>query len=200
MQFDGCGNHCGNIYLTFLPSTRFIYNYNFRPKQVSCEHIMEKICKILGIERKLSTVYHTERMNQTVETFLRIYIDFDQRNWVKLLFITDFVINNKDAVSTGINFFLHGYHAKILKTDEKLHEVGNEIGNFIQKADGIFTKLKQANDWVQTVMVAAQQKQQKYVDRFKIQTTIYKIKFKIQLTLKNITAAIKNKEIRRKTG
>ena len=26
----------------------------------------------------------TERMNQTVETFLRIYIDFDQRNWVKL--------------------------------------------------------------------------------------------------------------------
>ena len=27
--------------------------------------------------------------------FLRIYIDFDQRNWVKLFFITEFVINKK---------------------------------------------------------------------------------------------------------
>ena len=48
--------------------------------------LWEKKCKILGIESKFSTIYHSqidgaaERMNQTVETFLRIYIDFDQRN------------------------------------------------------------------------------------------------------------------------
>ena len=47
-------------------------------------------------------------MNQTVETFLRIYIDFDQRNWVQIWFITEFVINNKNAVSTGVNFFFSG--------------------------------------------------------------------------------------------
>ena len=69
-------------------------------------------------------------MNQTVETFLRIYIDFDQRNWVKFLFITEFVINNKNAVSTRVNLFFHGYHPKILETDEKLYA---ENGNFIQK-------------------------------------------------------------------
>ena len=84
-------------------------------------------------------------MNQTVETFLRIYIDFDQRNWVKHLFITEFVINNKDAVSTGINVFFNGYHAKILKTDEKLHTI-DKIKIFIQKTDNLFTKLKQIND------------------------------------------------------
>ena len=73
--------------------------------------LWKRICKILGIERRLSTAYHpqtdgaTERMNQTVKTFLRTYIDFDQRNWVKLLFIIEFVINNKNAVSTGVNFF-----------------------------------------------------------------------------------------------
>ena len=44
-------------------------------------------------------------MNQTVETFLRIYIGFDQRNWVKFLVLTDFVTNNKNAVSTGVSFF-----------------------------------------------------------------------------------------------
>ena len=43
-------------------------------------------CKVFGIERKFSTIYHlkfsgaTERMNQTVQIFLRIYIDFFQRN------------------------------------------------------------------------------------------------------------------------
>ena len=48
--------------------------------------LWKKICKILDIERELSTAYHpqidgaTERMNQTVETFLRFYINFDQRN------------------------------------------------------------------------------------------------------------------------
>ena len=81
------------------------------PKPVICEHLWKKICKILGIQRKYSTIYHpqidgaTKRINQTMETFLRIHIYFDQPNWVKFLFITEFVINNKKAVSTGINFF-----------------------------------------------------------------------------------------------
>ena len=44
-------------------------------------------------------------MNQIMETFLRIYIDFDERNWVKLLFIIEFLINNENAVSKGISFF-----------------------------------------------------------------------------------------------
>ena len=67
-----------------------------------------------------------------METFLRIYIDFDQRNWVNFLFITNFVINNKNKALTAVNilYFFHGYQPKILKTDEKLH-TGN--GNFIQK-------------------------------------------------------------------
>ena len=82
-------------------------------------------------------------MNQTVEFFLRIYIDFDQRNWFKFLFMTEFAINNKTAVSTGVNpFFFHGYHVKNLEIDEKLHAVGNEKKNHIEKTDNIFTKLK----------------------------------------------------------
>ena len=74
--------------------------------------LWKRICKIFGIERKFSTVYNpqtdgtTEKLYQTVEKFLRIYINFDQRNWVKFLFITGFVINNKVAASTGISFLV----------------------------------------------------------------------------------------------
>ena len=68
-------------------------------------------------------------MNQTVETILRIYIDFDQRNWVRFLFIIEFVIKNKNAASTRVNpFFLSpGYHVKILETDEKLRAGNNSF-------------------------------------------------------------------------
>ena len=165
--------------------------------------LWKRICKILGIERRLSTAYHpqtdgaTERMNQTVETFLRTYIDFDQRNWVKLLPITEFAINNKDAASTGVSsfFFSHGYHAKILETDEELYAVGNEVRTPIQKADKIFTKLKQASDWAQTAMAVGQQEQQEYADRFRAQAPRYKIKNKVWLSLENITTTTENKKL-----
>ena len=45
----------------------------------------------LGIKHKLSTAYHpqtdgqTERMNQTLEQYLRCYVNYEQNNWVKLL-------------------------------------------------------------------------------------------------------------------
>ena len=75
-----------------------------------------------------------------------------------------------------------------------MHATGNEIKNPIKKADKIFTELKQASDWVQTVMAVAQQKQQKYVDKMIIRTPKYKIKNKVWLTLKNITTATENQK------
>ena len=158
--------------------------------------LWKRICKIFGIERRLSTVYHlqtdgaTERMNQTVETFLRIYIDFDQRNWVKLLPITNSLSLIKIQLQRELTlFFSHGYHPKILEIDEKLRTSND---NFIQKVDEIITKLKQANDWVQTIMAVAQQKQQGYADKSRAQTPKYKIKDKIWLALKNITTAVRD--------
>ena len=155
--------------------------------------LWKKICKIFSIERRFSIIYHSQidkttgRMNQTVEIFLRIYIDFDQRNWGKLLFTTKFVINNKNAVSTGVNFYFIFYFifyfSRISRenftTDKKLHAAENKIKNFIQKTDNIFTELKQTNDLVQTAMAVAQQNQQKYIDKFNIQTPKYEIKYKI---------------------
>ena len=75
-----------------------------------------------------------------------------------------------------------------------MHTAGNEIKNLIQKADNIFTKLKQTNDSVQTAIIVAQKKQQEYADKFRIQTPKYKIKDKVWLTLKNVTTAIENKK------
>ncbi|HEX4372954.1 MAG TPA: hypothetical protein VHZ50_06595 [Puia sp.] len=51
------------------------------------------IVKELGMKHKQSTAYHpqtngqTERTNQTLEQYLRFYLNYDQDNWVKLLLI-----------------------------------------------------------------------------------------------------------------
>ena len=51
--------------------------------------LMKKLNKMLGIETKLSMAYHpetdgqTERMNQELEQYLRMYVNYRQNNWAK---------------------------------------------------------------------------------------------------------------------
>jgi hypothetical protein len=74
-----------------------------------------ELCKLLQIARKLSTAYHpetdgqTERMNQTLEQYLRIYTDEEQQNWVKLLPQAEFVYNNTKQDTIGISPFMALY-------------------------------------------------------------------------------------------
>ena len=85
------------------------------------------LCKLLKIERRLSTAYHpetdgaTERRNQEVETFLRTFVTHYQQDWDQLLPMAQISLDNKPAASTGISpFFLtHGYHAVDIQLDEQ---------------------------------------------------------------------------------
>ena len=51
--------------------------------------LTKKLNKMLGIETKLSTVYHlkidgqTERTNQELEQYLRMYVNHRQNNWAE---------------------------------------------------------------------------------------------------------------------
>lgn len=54
----------------------------------------------------------TERTNQTLEQYLRIYCNYQQNNWSKLLPLAEFAYNNAPSATTGISpFFANkGYH------------------------------------------------------------------------------------------
>ena len=70
----------------------------------------------IGTKKKLSTAYHpqtdgqTERVNQTMETYLRIYCNQQQDNWVSLLPMAQIAYNNKLSEATGYSPFFanHG--------------------------------------------------------------------------------------------
>jgi hypothetical protein len=75
------------------------------------------LCDIKG---NRSTAFHpesdgqTERVNQTLEQYLRIYCDHHQDDWSQLLPLAEFVYNNAKSASTGMSPFYanHGYHPR----------------------------------------------------------------------------------------
>jgi len=56
--------------------------------------------ELLGIRPRMSTAFHpqtdgqTERLNQTIEAYLRAFVAKEQNNWVALLPMAEFVYNN----------------------------------------------------------------------------------------------------------
>ena len=71
-----------------------------RGVQYSAE-LFQEWCKILGIESTMLTAYHPqtdgqmERVNQTLEQYLRCYVDYNLSNWLDLLPSTEFAYNNQ---------------------------------------------------------------------------------------------------------
>ena len=63
---------------------------------------------MLGIETKLSMVFHpqtdgqTERMNQELEQYLRMFINHRQEQWPEWLGMAEFVYNNKVHTGTKV--------------------------------------------------------------------------------------------------
>lgn len=59
-----------------------------------------RLCKLAGIEQRLSTAYHpqtdgaTERMNQEVQGYLRAYVSYTQHDWSDCLAAAQLAINN----------------------------------------------------------------------------------------------------------
>ena len=64
-------------------------------------------CYYLVVKRRVSTAFHpqtdgqTERMNQTLECYLRCYINYQQDDWVKYLPSAEFAYNQSVNATTG---------------------------------------------------------------------------------------------------
>lgn len=69
-------------------------------------NFMRELNTLLGIRTSPSTAYHpqtdgqTERLNQEIEQFLRIFVNHRQDNWVEWLPLAEFAYNNRIHSST----------------------------------------------------------------------------------------------------
>src|SRR3979490_1180756 len=77
--------------------------------------------KALDMKLHFTSGYHpegdgqTERMNQTLVQYLRVYCNYQQDNWSDLTPLAEFAYNNAPNATTGISpFFTNkGYHLNI---------------------------------------------------------------------------------------
>jgi len=66
------------------------------------------LCQLLGIKSNLSTAYHpetdgkTECVNQILEQYLQVYVNYQQDDWVNLLPLAEFAYNNTSHSATMV--------------------------------------------------------------------------------------------------
>src|SRR5438552_16891723 len=85
---------------------------------------MPAFCDKLGAKTKLLTAYHpqtdgqTERTNQSLEQYLRIYCNYQQDDWVAWLPLAEFHLNNIMQERTGVSAYYasYGFHPELPST------------------------------------------------------------------------------------
>lgn len=143
-------------------------------------------CHHLRIKRKLSTAFHpqtdgqTERQNQTLEAYLRIFANYRQDDWAESLSIAEFVTNNTVHSSTGQTpfFALYGVHPDLPE------EADLSTGRNVAASDRV-RKIRTARKLMEEEMLHAVAKQEKYYN-MKRNPAEFSVGDQVLLSMKNL--------------
>jgi len=127
--------------------------------------IMKELDNLLGIQMKLSMAYHpqtngqTERINQELEQYLRVFIDYRQEQWPDWLGTAEFIYNNKIYTVTKISLFKANYGQ-----DPRMGFEGRRKGKY--KATGKFVeRIKKIQEKAKVALGKAQEEMKKFANR-----------------------------------
>jgi len=113
-------------------------------------HFFHSLRTALDMKLHFTSGYHpegdgqTERTNQTLEQYLRVYCNYQQDNWSELLPLAEFAYNNTPSATTGITpFFANkGYHPNLMVHPE--HDLAStHTHNFVTDLDELHQQLRQ---------------------------------------------------------
>lgn len=147
---------------------------------------IKALYELLGIEGNPSTAYHpqtdgqTERINQEIEQYLRVFVNHKQDDWAEWLPMAGFAYNDKVQSSTGFSpFYVNkGYHPW------KGHEARREVKNVT--AQQVVDQLKEVQSEAASAIKASQEMMKRYYDRTKKESRKYNIGDEVWLEGYNI--------------
>ena len=119
--------------------------------------LTKELNKMLGIEIKLSTVYHSqtdgqiERTNQELEQYLRMYVNYRQNNWSEWLAMAEFAFNNKVHTATKMSLFKVNYRREPRMGFDIRKKGKNE------KAEEFAREMKKRHEEARAALVKAQE-------------------------------------------
>src|SRR5215475_1887399 len=138
-------------------------------------HFFQSLGKALDMKLHFTSGYHpegdgqTERLNQTLEQYVRVYCNYQQDDWFRLLPLAEFAYNNAPNATTGISpFFANkGYHPNLdIRLDQDL--TSSRAQEFVVDLDELHHELRQ-------VIAEAQERYQKSADIRRMPTPDFKI-------------------------
>ena len=106
-----------------------IFQHHGLPTAIMSNHstqfvsmLWTEVCQLVKIIRRLSIAFHhetdgaTERANQELKTYLRMFTSFQQEDWTFQLPIAMMALNSRVSQSTRLLpfFMTHGYHQSIM--------------------------------------------------------------------------------------
>jgi hypothetical protein len=131
--------------------------------------------RLLGIKMNPSTAYHpqtdgqTERINQEVEQYLRLFVNYRQDDWVEWLPLAEFSYNDKIQSSTGYSPFYLNYGQHPRKSVEPRREVKTEAADVFEK------RMKKIREEAAAAMEKAAKDMKKYYDKGRQDAPKYEI-------------------------
>jgi hypothetical protein len=141
---------------------------------------------ILGVRPRMSTSFHpqtdgqTERINQTIEAYLRSFINYEMDNWVGLLPMAEFAYNNSVTQATGMSPFYANYGRHPGCTNPSSTPTGDDT------QEGYINHLVSVQGLVTRNLKATQERMKKYADLKCKDTPEFKIGDLVMLDGRNI--------------
>jgi len=144
-------------------------------------HFFRSLGTALDMKLHFTSGYHpegdgqTERVNQTLEQYLRVYCNYQQDNWSALLPLAEFAYNNAPNETTGTSpFFANkGYHPNLA--------VHRERDMASARAWEFAVDLGELHEALKTNIAQAQQCYQKSADSRRLPAPNFKIGQKVYL-------------------
>jgi len=141
---------------------------------------------MLEIKSKLSMAFYlqtdgqTERVNQELEQYLRMFIDHRQEQWPEWLRTAEFVYNNKTHSSTKTLPFKANYGQ-----DPRIGFEGRKKRKY-QAAEKFIKKIKEIQKKTKAVPGRVQEEMKKYMDRKRGEVNDYKVGDLVMLSTKDL--------------
>ena len=151
--------------------------------------------RILRIKSKISITFYpqtdgqTERVNQELEQYLRIFIDHRQEQWSDWLETAEFAYNNKVYLSMKTLLFKANY-----RQDPRMEFEMRKKRRY-EGAEKFMTKMREIQKEAKAVLGKTQKEIKKYTNKKRAEVDEYKVEDLIMLSTKDL----KYQMIRRRT-
>jgi len=148
------------------------------------------LLKMCGVHPNRSTAFHpqsdgqTERVNQILEQYLRMFCNYQQSNWAELLPLAEFAYNNTEHSSTKFSPFFanYGYHPNF---DLQLQPPNNSTP-VNPAAQSLTENLRKVHEQMVENLKAAQDKYKRNHDVYVKESPEFQVGDRVWLLRRNI--------------